>query len=156
MMVGDNPNTNFDGVVVPALVRELAGGRPVEMVWRNEIGGVTYRIGDGAEYVKHGPPHWEFDADPEFERLRWVSAFVAAPRPIDHGVDGTGNRWLRTEGIRVLGEATASSSHSTGQRWVYFLSPWGMQFELVSFPHGKRYESEQPPVRLWDPRSPSA
>ncbi len=26
-----------------------------------------------------------------------------------------------------------------GQRWVYFLSPWGMQFELVSYPNGKAF-----------------
>lgn len=63
--------------------------------------------------------------------------------------------YLRSEGIRVLGDATASSSHSTGQRWVYFLSPWGMQFELVSYPNGKRYENEHPPVKLWDPRNPN-
>jgi len=95
----DNPNTNFDGVVEPALVRELAAGRSVNPVWVNQIGGVTYAIDGGAEYVKYGPPHAEFDAEPEFARLRWVSRFVNAPRPIDHGVDADGNRWLRTVGI---------------------------------------------------------
>ena len=49
--------------------------------------------------MKYGPPHDEFDPDPEFARLRWVSAFVNAPRPIDHGLDAAGNRWLRTVGI---------------------------------------------------------
>lgn len=44
---------------------------------------------------------------------------------------------LRSHGVRVLGEPTASSGPSAGQRWVYFLSPWGMQFELVSYPAGK-------------------
>lgn len=97
-MDSDNPNRNFEGVVVPPFIRELAAGRPVELVWRNEIGGVTYGIGDGGEYVKYGPPHWEFEPDPEFERLRWVSAFVNAPTPIDHGADGE-SRWLRTVGI---------------------------------------------------------
>ena len=42
----------------------------------------------------------------------------------------------------MLGEPTASRSASAGQRWVYFLSPWGMQFELVSFPDGKAYERD--------------
>lgn len=64
--------------------------------------------------------------------------------------------YLRSEGIRVLGEPTASSAASTGQRWVYFLSPWGMQFELVSFPNGKQYEQENPETLLWDTRNPSA
>jgi glyoxylase I family protein len=44
---------------------------------------------------------------------------------------------LRVHGLRVLGEPTASAGAHEGQRWVYFLSPWGMQFELVSYPHGK-------------------
>jgi hypothetical protein len=34
-------------------------------------------------------------------------------------------------------DPTASRNASAGQRWLYFLSPWGMQFELVSFPKGK-------------------
>ncbi len=46
---------------------------------------------------------------------------------------------LHEHGIRVLGEPTASSGAHEGQRWVYFLSPWGMQFELVSYPHGKAF-----------------
>ncbi len=58
---------------------------------------------------------------------------------------------LRAHGIRILGEPTASSGASEGQRWVYFLSPWGMQFELVSFPSGKAYEATSA-VRLWDTR----
>lgn len=98
-MTTDIPNRRLDGVGVPAVVAELAGGRAIEPVWRNEIGGVTYSIGAGTEYVKYGPPHGEFDPDAEFERLRWVSAFVDAPRPIDHGTDADGNRWLRTSGI---------------------------------------------------------
>jgi catechol 2,3-dioxygenase-like lactoylglutathione lyase family enzyme len=61
--------------------------------------------------------------------------------------------YLRSHGIRVLGEPTASSAASEGQRWVYFLSPWGMQFELVSFPHGKAYEADAR-VKLWHPAHP--
>jgi len=61
--------------------------------------------------------------------------------------------YLRAEGIRVLGEPTASANASLGQRWVYFLSPWGMQFELVSFPGGKAYEATSP-VKLWHPAHP--
>ena len=62
--------------------------------------------------------------------------------------------YLRSEGVEVMGDPTASSSHSTGQRWVYFRSPWGMQFELVSFPHGKAYETDAP-VKLWHPAHPA-
>ena len=49
--------------------------------------------------------------------------------------------YLRSRGVCVLGEPTTSSGPSEGQRWVYFLAPWGMQFELVSYPHGKAYDN---------------
>lgn len=61
---------------------------------------------------------------------------------------------LKNQGIQILGDPTPSSGASMGQRWVYFLSPWGMQFELVSFPGGKAYEAEAG-TRLWDPRRPT-
>ena len=48
--------------------------------------------------------------------------------------------YLREQGVVVLGEPTASRGASAGQEWVYFLAPWGMQFELVSYPEGKAYD----------------
>jgi catechol 2,3-dioxygenase-like lactoylglutathione lyase family enzyme len=51
--------------------------------------------------------------------------------------------YLRAAGVTVCGEPTASTSHHEGQRWVYFLSPWGMQFELVSYPDGKAWDKAQ-------------
>ncbi|RLV47963.1 VOC family protein [Nocardioides mangrovicus] len=50
---------------------------------------------------------------------------------------------LHELGLRVLGEPTASSGPSQGQRWVYFLAPWGLQLELVSYPGGKAFDREQ-------------
>ena len=47
---------------------------------------------------------------------------------------------LRGHGVRVLAGPTASKGPAEGNRWIYFLSPWGMQFELVSYPGGKAYE----------------
>jgi len=59
--------------------------------------------------------------------------------------------YLKSHGVRVLGEPTVrTSGPSGGQTWVYFLAPWGMQFELVSFPGGKQYERETA-SRLWHP-----
>jgi catechol 2,3-dioxygenase-like lactoylglutathione lyase family enzyme len=48
--------------------------------------------------------------------------------------------YLRERGVRVLGEPTASKGPAEGNRWVYFLAPWGMQFELVSYPNGKAFD----------------
>ncbi|MGW4028343.1 VOC family protein [Streptomyces sp. NPDC004838] len=66
----------------------------------------------------------------------------------------TAVEYLRSRGVRVLGEPVASGNASEGQRWVYFLSPWGMQFELVSFPRGKAYEADAE-VTLWHPARPA-
>ncbi|MCM2252668.1 MAG: VOC family protein [Ramlibacter sp.] len=62
---------------------------------------------------------------------------------------------LRRHGVRILGEPTVrESGPSGGQTWVYFLAPWGMQLELVSYPRGKAYERDTP-RRLWHPGRPA-
>ena len=61
---------------------------------------------------------------------------------------------LRAEGIEILGDPVKSAGASEGQRWIYFKAPWGMYFELVSFPNGKAYEAEAP-VKLWHPAHPA-
>lgn len=48
--------------------------------------------------------------------------------------------YLHARRVQVLGDPTVSRGPSEGQRWVYFLAPWGMQFELVSYPHGKAFD----------------
>jgi len=64
--------------------------------------------------------------------------------------------YLRDCGLTVLGEPTVRvSGPSAGQTWVYFLSPWGMQLELVSFPDGKAYERTAQ-VKLWSAADPAA
>ena len=47
--------------------------------------------------------------------------------------------YLRAQGVKVLAGPTASKGPAEGNRWVYFLAPWGMQFELVSYPDGKAW-----------------
>jgi glyoxylase I family protein len=51
---------------------------------------------------------------------------------------------LRAHGVEVMGEPTRSTGPSEGQRWVYFRAPWGMQFELVSYPGGKAFDRRTP------------
>lgn len=63
-------------------------------------------------------------------------------------------RYLKDKGIRLLGEPTVrTEGPSAGQAWVYFLAPWGMQLELVSYPGGKGYEGDTD-RRLWHPAFP--
>lgn len=64
--------------------------------------------------------------------------------------------YLEACGLTILGDPTTrTSGPSAGQTWVYFLSPWGMQMELVSFPHGKAYEHGAS-VKLWSTSNPIA
>lgn len=62
--------------------------------------------------------------------------------------------YLKAKDVTVMGEATASAGAAEGQRWIYFMSPWGLQFELVSYPQGKAYEQDGR-VRLWHPGRPA-
>jgi glyoxylase I family protein len=61
---------------------------------------------------------------------------------------------LRGHNVEIMGEPTASAQAAKGQRWLYFRSPWGMQFELVSYPQGKAYEKDAA-VKLWHPARPA-
>jgi glyoxylase I family protein len=61
---------------------------------------------------------------------------------------------LRSHGVEIMGEPVASAGASAGQQWLYFRAPWGLQFELVSFPDGKAYERGAA-VRLWHPADPA-
>ena len=63
--------------------------------------------------------------------------------------------YLRANGVDVMGTPVASGGASSGQRWLYFRAPWGMQFELVSYPDGKSYEQDTE-LRLWHPAHPDA
>ena len=54
--------------------------------------------------------------------------------------------YLRSRGVTVLAGPTASKGPAEGNRWIYFLAPWGMQFELVSYPGGKAFDRQAGPA----------
>jgi catechol 2,3-dioxygenase-like lactoylglutathione lyase family enzyme len=59
--------------------------------------------------------------------------------------------YLRSKNIRVLGETMhMQDGANAGLSWVYFLAPWGMQLELVSYQKGLAYEKDTE-WRLWKP-----
>lgn len=59
---------------------------------------------------------------------------------------------LKSHGVEVQGEPTTmEEGPSEGLTWIYFLSPWGMQLELVSYPDGMAVTRENPDA-LWSPR----
>ncbi|MEV8268664.1 VOC family protein [Microbacterium sp. NPDC076911] len=107
-----------------------------------------YRLGNGAN----------------FEVFLYESAEGQRPQPRNSDIGGhhiafyvddldVAVDYLRAHNVDVMGEPTASRQSAAGQRWIYFRSPWGMQFELVSFPNGKAYEDDAPRT-LWHPAHP--
>ena len=101
---------------------------------------------------------------PNFEIFQWETPDpqVAPPKNSDIGghhlafyVDNidTAVDYLRSHDVTLMGDIVESQNASFGQRWIYFLTPWGMQCELVSFPQGKAYEKTTD-VRLWHPADP--
>ena len=63
-MIGDDQ--------VPEIVHQFADGGEPELVWRNERGGLTFRIVD--RFVKWNPRTAGIDLDRERQRLDWMSA----------------------------------------------------------------------------------
>ncbi|MFJ6725433.1 MULTISPECIES: VOC family protein [unclassified Streptomyces] len=107
-----------------------------------------YRLGHGAN----------------FEVFLYESADGQAPQPRNSDIGGyhialyvddldVAVRYLRDHDVDVMGAPTASGQSAEGQRWIYFRSPWGLQFELVSYPGGKAYENGADRV-LWHPAHP--
>jgi kanamycin kinase len=86
--LGDEP--------VPQIVHQVAEGRPVELVWRNDLGGLTFRIDD--TFLKWNPRSTGIDLDRERTRLNWISTRHPAPRVIRFGMDGDA-QWLLTAGL---------------------------------------------------------
>ncbi|MEU3553956.1 aminoglycoside 3'-phosphotransferase [Streptomyces fragilis] len=91
----------------PPAVAALAGGRPVRAVWRNLLGGLTFRIGgeaadkdsnDPPRFAKWAPAGSGLDLRAEAVRLRWAAPYTAVPPVLADGGDATGT-WLLTRGL---------------------------------------------------------
>ena len=85
----------------------MALGRATRLVWQNEVGGLTFEIGDGDQsfFVKWLPAERAAGISAEAARLLWAAAFVVVPHVIDHHRDATG-AWLAT--TRIPGESAIS------------------------------------------------
>lgn len=63
--------------------------------------------------------------------------------------------YLQAKGIRTLaGPLPVTEGPAAGQTILYFLSPWGLQLELITYPHGMAYEKTSK-VKLWSPVHPA-
>ena len=84
-------------IEVPDRVRHLAAGAALTPVWRNAIGGLTFRTDDG-RYIKWGPHDPEATMRDEAERMRWARTWITVPDVIAQGQDEA-HEWLVTAAL---------------------------------------------------------
>ncbi|HEV2551418.1 MAG TPA: VOC family protein [Stellaceae bacterium] len=61
--------------------------------------------------------------------------------------------YLQAHGVRTLaGPLPVKEGPAAGQTILYFLTPWGMQCELITYPKGMAYEKTAK-VKLWSPKT---
>lgn len=90
----------------PQIVVEIAVGRVYDLVWRNELGGLTFRIED--EFLKWSPRSTGVDLEREVVRLEWLLGRHPAPRVLAWGADDDA-QWLHT--------AALPGEHAVGAAW---------------------------------------
>ena len=62
--------------------------------------------------------------------------------------------YLKGRGVTVLaGPLPVTEGPAAGQTINYFLAPWGLQLELISYPRGMAYEAGARTL-LWSPKAP--
>jgi catechol 2,3-dioxygenase-like lactoylglutathione lyase family enzyme len=63
--------------------------------------------------------------------------------------------YLDSKGVKTLmGPIPVTEGPAAGQTILYFLAPWGLQLEAISYPNGMAYEKDSPVV-LWSPKEPA-
>jgi len=63
--------------------------------------------------------------------------------------------YLDGKGVKTFfGPFPVEQGPAAGQAIFYFLAPWGLQMEMISYPKGMAYEKGSP-VILWSPKDPA-
>jgi aminoglycoside phosphotransferase len=122
--------------VIPPAVAVIAAGRAARLIWRNEVDGLTFDVGEGPGrcFVKWAPAGAPLDLAAEAARMTWARPFHPVPEVLGYGRDAAGewlvtaplagdsavsDRWLRQpavavraigEGLRALHEALPAAS----------------------------------------------
>lgn len=85
---------------LPSGLVDLVDGRPTRTVWCNELGGLTFEVGEGSRrcFIKWAPAGSALDLVAEEQRLLWAAPHARVPTVIRSGsqVDGS---WLMTSPI---------------------------------------------------------
>jgi hypothetical protein len=63
--------------------------------------------------------------------------------------------YLDSKGVKTMfGPFPVEEGPAAGQTITYFLAPWGLQMEIISYPKGMAYEKSSP-IKLWSPTDPA-
>jgi catechol 2,3-dioxygenase-like lactoylglutathione lyase family enzyme len=62
--------------------------------------------------------------------------------------------YLDSKGVMTFFNLSVNEGPAAGQSISYFLAPWGLQMEVISYPQGMAYEKTSP-VKLWSPTDPA-
>jgi catechol 2,3-dioxygenase-like lactoylglutathione lyase family enzyme len=63
--------------------------------------------------------------------------------------------YLKANNVRtMMGPLPVEQGPAAGQSILYFMAPWGLQFELISYPKGMAYEKEGGTL-LWSTKDPA-
>jgi kanamycin kinase len=101
-------------VDVPPVVAGLTAGAALRCVWSNELGGLTFEVGDGSRFLKWAPAGSGLRLLDEAERMRWVRPFTPVPEVLDAGTAADGSQWLLT--ARVPGTTAVADRWKAAPR----------------------------------------
>lgn len=62
--------------------------------------------------------------------------------------------YLKANKVRTMMALPVDQGPAAGQSILYFMAPWGLQFEAISYPKGMAYEKDGGTI-LWSPRDPA-
>jgi catechol 2,3-dioxygenase-like lactoylglutathione lyase family enzyme len=62
--------------------------------------------------------------------------------------------YLDGKGVKTFFNLPVDQGPAAGQSIFYFLAPWGLQMEAISYPKGMAYEKTSP-IKLWSPTDPA-
>lgn len=62
--------------------------------------------------------------------------------------------YLKANNVKtMMGPLPVDQGPAAGQSILYFMAPWGLQFEAISYPKGMAYEKDGGTI-LWSPKDP--
>jgi kanamycin kinase len=91
----------------------LVGDGPVEVVWRNVLGAVTYRLDAGTptdRHLKWCPAGRGVELSGEAARMEWAGRWIRVPRVLAVGSSAAGS-WLLTETIPARSAVDRAGGH---------------------------------------------